>query len=80
MTRQNVISLYLALSAVNGIIPFGIAILFSVPVLGVLAIWVLATMITFTLICLVSSMGVVEETDLKARNRDVRCDIKRAYF
>lgn len=80
MTRQNVISLYLALSAVNGIIPFGIAVLFSVPALGVLTIWALTTMITFTMICLVCLRDRIEEPHSTAKNRRLRSEIERVYF
>jgi hypothetical protein len=53
MCRTNLIPFYLVLSAVNGIVPFIIALLLSVATSYALAIWGIATTATFVLICLV---------------------------
>lgn len=80
MTRQNVIGLYFGLSAFNGIIPIGIAILFSVPVLGIFTIWALTTMITFTLICLVCLRAAIGESSVQVKNKRLGSDVESAYF
>lgn len=80
MTRQNVIGLYFSLSAFNGIIPIGIAILFSVPVLGIFTIWALTTMITFSLICLVCLRSAIGEPHGQLKNKRLQSDVEGAYF
>ena len=59
MIRRNLLTQYLFLSAVNGIVPFTIALLFSVSGLYALVIWEAATAASFMLIrlvCLRSAM------------------------
>ena len=80
MRQHNIISLYLGLSAANGIVPVGIALIFSVPVLGIFAIWALTTMITFVLVCLVCLRNTRPETNPKIKTRRMRSEIERAYF
>ena len=50
LCQSKLIPLYLALSAVNGVVPFVIALLMSVSIIYALAIWALATAATFVLI------------------------------
>ena len=53
LCRSKLIPLYLVLSAANGVVPFVIALLLSVSVIHALAIWALATAVTFVLVNLV---------------------------
>ena len=53
LCRSKLIPFYLVLSAVNGIVPFVIALLLSVSVIHALAIWALATAASFVLVNLV---------------------------
>ncbi len=53
MKKFNIFFFYFSLSSINGIVPLTVALLLSVPWMIALSIWVLATLISFTLICLI---------------------------
>ncbi len=80
MTRHNIIALYLALSAANGIVPVGIAALFSVPIVGLFIIWAFAATVTFTLICLACTKHADATTNPTAKARRLRSEIESAYY
>lgn len=63
MCRTNLIPFYLVLSAVNGIVPFIIALLLSISLLYSLAIWGIASTATFALISLVCLRSALKNTD-----------------
>ena len=63
LCRSKLIPFYLVLSAVNGIVPFVIALLLFVSVIHALAIWALATAATFVLINLVCLRTAWKNTD-----------------
>lgn len=61
MTKFNIILLYLTLSAINGIVPPAIALLFSTPSIIALLVWGFATIASFVLICLICLGGAMKD-------------------
>jgi hypothetical protein len=80
MARINVISLYWLLSAVNSSVPVAIALLFSIPGWGLLVIWALSTMVTFTLICLTCLRTTLEDVVLESEPQWARGEIQNILF
>ena len=63
LCQSKLIPLYLVLSAANGVVPFVIALLLSVSIIYALAIWALATAVTFVLINMVCLRTAWENAD-----------------
>ena len=63
LCRSKLIPFYLVLSAANGIVPFAIVLMLSVSLIHALAIWALATAVTFLLINLVCLRTAWKYTD-----------------
>lgn len=79
MKTKNVISLYFALSVVNGVVPVSITLLFSAPFWGILAVWALTTAITFSLICLVCLRSALAETHPQVKDQPFQGEIESAF-
>ena len=74
MTKFNIILLYIAIAAMNGIVPAGIAFWLSTSSLISLVIWGIASICTFAFICFVclgSAMkAVIPELEKKQVNQE----------
>ena len=78
MSRFYCFSLYLILSAANGIVPLTIALLFSVSGLYAILIWGVTTAATFLLISLVCLRGAMKRSDLKSEGIAVGSELDKA--
>ena len=78
MNQAKCIPLYLVLAAVNGIVPFIIALLFSVSIMYAVLIWGLATASTFLFISLVCMRSAIKQSDSELEEKPARADLEKA--
>ena len=77
MAKLNILSLYWVLSAANGSVPAVIALLFSVSGLGFLLIWAVATLATFSLICIACLSAALKEVPSESEAYWMQSEIQR---
>ena len=63
MMRSNLVTQYLLISSLNGVVPFVIALLLSASGLWALLVWLAATLATYLLICLVCMRKAIAEME-----------------
>jgi hypothetical protein len=78
MNRSHIIPLYLVISAINGIVPFIIALLFQISLINALLIWGIATAGTFLLICLVCLRGAMKQANIETEEKQMGAELEKA--
>ena len=78
MIRSNLITQYLLLSSLNGVVPFIITLLFSTSGLWALLIWLAATLGTFLLICLVCMRSAISKMEPEPDPQSFRGELEKA--
>ena len=80
MTRFNIILLYLALSAINGLVPSVITSLLSASGMMAFIVWGLVTSASFVLICMICLGRAMEQAVLETKQNSLGREFNEAVI